>query len=173
MKKEKLLAIIEGVIIAALGVLIAIFGGGAVLDTYIAIVCLVLGVAFAVVSIIAYANTRVLAFSNVFISAALIVLGIGLLVGWISFAVFIILLVLILMGLGFALIIHGIYSLSKKALLLGIGEIVFGALAVTFSFLYIYVPEFQQAFWIVVGILIALFGILLIVSALLDKKSKK
>ena len=172
MTKQKIFAVIEGLIIAALGVLIAIYGPVPVLDTYVAIVCLVLGVAILIANIVTYADSKVLAFGPTCMAVVLVAVGATLLTDWLSLAVLVNFLIIILMGLGFALMIYGAYLISKKLLFTGVGEIVIGALLVVFSFLYIFVPDFRNAFWIIVGVLIAIYGVFYIVAALVEKKKK-
>ena len=172
MTKQKIFAVIEGLIIAALGVLIAIYGPVPVLDTYVAIVCLVLGVAILIASIVTYADSKALAFPPLCMAVILVAIGATLLTDWLSLAVLVNFLIIVLMGLGFALILYGFYLVSKKMLFTGVGQIVIGALLVTFSFLYIFVPDFRKAFWIIVGILIAIYGVFYIVAALVEKKKK-
>jgi len=79
-------------------------------------------------------------------------------------------LVIALLGLGIGLILTGIYCLSKKLLFNGIGQLVVGALMVTFVIIYKTVPDFAQAFWIIIGVLVAVYGALVIISALISKK---
>ena len=173
MSKQKLFAIIEGAIIIALGILIAIYGPVAVLDTYVGIVAIVLGAALLIASIVSYSDTKALVFSGVALGFVLISVGIGLLVpGYLSLGILFLFLVFALIGLGVALMVYGSYLISKKFLFTGVGQIVIGALLVVFSFLYLFVPEFQDAFWIIVGILIALYGVFFIVAAFLEKKKK-
>ena len=74
------------------------------------------------------------------------------------------------MGLGIGLILAGAYCVSKKLVFNGVGQIVIGALMVTFVDIYKTVPDFAKAFWIIIGILVAIYGALVIVSALIDKK---
>lgn len=172
MSKQKIVSIIEGAIIIALGVLVAIFGPDPVLDTYVGIVSIVFGAALLLASIIGYTQTKLLALSGLVLACVAISLGTGLLLnengitlGWI-FPI----LVYALLGLGVALIIYGAFLLGKKFLFTGIGQVVIGVLLVVFSILYILVPDFRTAFWIIVGILIALYGVFFIISAFLVKK---
>ena len=162
MSKQKIFAIIEGAIIIALGVLIAIYGPVAVLDTYVGIVALVLGGALLIANIVSYADTKALALPGVILAFVLISVGIGLVVpGYLS------------LGMVFLfLMVYGGYLISKKFIFTGVGQIVVGVLLVVFSFLYLFVPEFQDAFWIIIGILIAIYGVFFIVAAFLDKKKK-
>ena len=81
-------------------------------------------------------------------------------------------LIFALIGFGVALMVYGAFLISKKFLFTGVGEIVIGALLVIFSFLYIFIPEFRDAFWIIIGVLIAIYGVFFIVSAFLEKKKK-
>lgn len=173
MSKQKIFAIIEGAIIIALGVLIAIFGPVPVLDTYVGIVAIVLGVALLIASVVSYANNKTLLLPGLALGFILISVGIGLVVnGYLSLGMVFLFLVFALIGLGVALMVYGGYMISKKFLFTGVGQIVIGALLVVFSFLYLFVPEFQDAFWIIVGILIAIYGVFFIVAAFLDKKKK-
>ncbi len=173
MTKQKIFAVIEGLIIAALGILIAIYGPVAVLDTYVGIVCLVLGAALLIANIVTYADSKVLMLPGVILTFVLISIGIGLVVpGYLSLGVIFTFLVFALIGLGVALMVYGGYLITKKFLFTGVGEIVIGALLVVFSFLYLFVPEFNDAFWIIVGILIAIYGVFFIVAALVEKKKK-
>lgn len=170
MNKEKLLGILEGAVIIALGVLIAIFGFATVVDVYFGVVACVVGAALLGVSI--YAMTKKeLTFGLLGLGAILIAIGVGLLVHQLSFGVLIGFMVYAILGFGAALIIYGIYLLARKYTIYGVLVLVIGILLVTFSILYLTVPEFQQAFWIAVGISIALYGVLYIVFILTDKKA--
>ena len=82
-------------------------------------------------------------------------------------------LVHLLIALGGALIIYGAYAAVKINGFYGVGQIVLGAAAVTVGVLYLLVPEFNMAFWIIVGVLIAVYGVLLLVAALTNKKPAK
>ena len=172
MSKQKIITIIEGAIIIALGVLVAIFGPAPVLDTYVGIVSIVFGAALLIASIIGYAQTKLLGLPGLVLACVAISLGIGLLLNenGISLGFIFPILVYALLGLGVALIIYGAFLLGKKFLFTGIGQVVIGVLLVVFSLLYILVPDFRNAFWIIVGILIALYGVFFIISAFLVKK---
>ena len=170
MDKQKLLGILEGAAIVALGVLIAIFGFATVVDIYFGIVACVVGAALLGVSV--YAMTKKeLTFGLLGLGAILVAVGIGLLVHQLSFGVLIGFVVFAILGFGAALIIYGIYLLARKYTIYGILVLLIGILLVTFSVLYLTVPEFRQAFWIAVGISIALYGVLYIVFILTEKKA--
>ncbi len=171
MSKQKIFAIIEGAIIIAIGVLIAIFGPDTVLDTYFGIVAIVLGAALLLANIVTFADTKAMLLPGVVLGFVLISIGIGLVVpGYLSLGMIFEFLVFALIGVGFGLMVYGGYLVSKKFLFTGVGQIVIGALLVIFGFLYIFVPDFRHAFWIIVGILIALYGVFFIISAFLVKK---
>lgn len=170
---NKIAKIIEGAVIIALGVLIAIFGGNEVVDIYFGVMSLIAGVILLTLSVVSLVRKEPLLFSNLFLGTSLVVVAIFLLARfYISFGLFINLLVLLLLGLGIALILYGVYVLAKVSLFYGIGQIVVGAAFIVFSCLYIWVPEFATAFWIIVGVLVALYGLIFLLSAIFDKKNK-
>ena len=170
MSKEKLLKIIEAAVIIALGILIAIFGGGAVLDIYLGVVAAVLGVAFLALSIASLVNTKELPLATLCLATICITFAVALFAQWLSFTLFIYVLVYLIIGFGAALVLHGIYLLCKKLFVMGLAEVIIGAGAITIAVLFLTVPEFQKAFWIILGVLIALYGAFYLVSALLEKK---
>ena len=170
MNKNKLLGILEGAVIIALGVLIAIFGFATVVDIYFGIVAIIVGAALLGVSIYSMIK-KTLTFGLLGLGTILIAIGIGLLVHQLSFGVLIPFVVFAVLGYGAALIIYGIYLLARKYTIYGVLVLVIGILLVTFAVLYLTVPEFQKAFWIAVGVSIALYGVLYIVFILTDKKA--
>ena len=132
---------------------------------------LIAGVILLTLSVVSLVRKEPLLFSNLFLGTSLVVVAIFLLARfYISFGLFINLLVLLLLGLG--LILYGVYVLAKVSLFYGIGQIVVGAAFIVFSCLYIWVPEFATAFWIIVGVLVALYGLIFLLSAIFDKKNK-
>lgn len=167
---SKVARILEGAIIVALGVIIAICGIGSAIDIYFGIACTIAGVVLLLLAFIGLSKKDVTYLSDIILGSVLLTIGICLFTPWLSFGALIELLVIALMGLGVGLIITGAYFITKKALFTGVGQIVVGALMVTFVILYKTIPDFAQAFWIIVGILVALYGVLLIVTALIDKK---
>lgn len=171
--KEKLLQIIEGIIIIALGVVIAVCGGGTALDIYFGIVCLVGGIALAILNIVTLVKAKILDFGATFLGCALLVVGIALFTDFLSFAALINLVVLLIMGLGVALVLYGLYSmLLKKDILAGVCQIIIGAATIVLSILFLTVEEFRTIFWIIVGVVVAVYGVLVIVTALISKKKK-
>lgn len=169
MNNKKLLGVIEGAIIVALGVLIAIFGFGAV-DLYFAIASTVVGAALLGVSIYGMSKNS-LDVGVLALSGVLIAIGVGLFTHYISFGILINLIVIAILGFGAALIIYGIYLIAKKYPVYGTLVLIIGVVLVTLSVLYICLADFRNMFWIIVGIVIALYGVLYIVAVLTERKS--
>ena len=172
--KQKLTNVIEGVVMVILGILIAIFGGVDVVDVYLAIIALVAGVLLAAICIARLVKNSTLVSNELIYSAALIGLGIALLTDFVTVGALVPVILVLIISAGAALVLLGIYSLAKKATTLGLVQLIVGAIAITLGLLYIFVDGFAQAFWIIVGIIVALLGILLVTSQFVDlKKSKK
>ena len=169
--KEKLAGILEAIVIIAFGIIIAVFGGGAALDIYFAIIALVAGAVLAVVNVYSLVKSKELVFGTTFLSTALIVIGIALLTKWLSFAILINLAVFLILGLGIALVLYGLYVVAlKKNLFYGVGQIVVGAILAILAIIFLAVPEFRTAFWILIGVVVAVYGVLLLLTTLLSKK---
>lgn len=170
MDKNKLITILEGAIVIALGILIAIFGAATVLDTYFGIVAVVLGAILTVVGIVALVKKAPLPFGIVLGACVAITIGVAFLTSHLSIEALIHFIVFVLIGLGGALALYGIYTIIKGQMLYGIIQIVVGAVLLTLGILFITVPDFQQAFWIITGIVVALYGAMMVVSVFLPKK---
>ena len=172
MENKKLYGVLESVMMIVLGVLVAAFGGQSVLDTYFGIV-LTVGGAFALcVCVYNLTKTKSLLFAPLFVGFAALLIGIFLLINKYSFAYFVYTLVLLLIAAGIALMFYGIYIMSKKATVYGLSQLITGAAIATLGFLYIFVDKFQKAFWIVAGIVIALYGVFYLIEVLFQKKRK-
>ena len=74
--KEKYAKIIAAVILIVMGIIIAVVGAGA-LDLYFGIGCLVAGGVLVILNIIALAKSKQITFAQLFLSTALIVLGVS------------------------------------------------------------------------------------------------
>ena len=170
MKNKQLINIAEGILTAVVGVLIAVFGIQTVVDMYFGILFLVLGAVLLVIELASLVKVKKLEFGGLFAAFAFIIIGSFLVAGKLSFGVLIGIFVALIIALGGALMFYGCYALVKTSLFYGIGQIVIGAIALTMGILYLTVPEFATAFWIVIGILIALYGVLLTVFAIVNKK---
>ena len=171
--KEKLAGILEAVVIIAFGIIIAVCGGGTALDLYFAIVSLVAGAILLVVNVYTLIKVKELNFALTFLSCALITIGIAILAEKLSFAVLIPLMAFLLLGLGIALILYGLFVALRKNLFYGVGQMVVGAVLVTLIILFLTVPEFAQAFWIILGVVLALYGALLLIFTIVGKPEKK
>ena len=171
-KNKKLINILEAIAMITFGVLVAIFGIRT-FDIYFGVVFLVAGVAFLVAAIVGFAKLRLLSFILVLGFTACTTLGIAILANQISLGILVVILVYLIIALGAALIMFGIYSAIKLNLFYGIGQIVIGALLLTAGILYLTVPEFAVAFWIIVGVMIAIYGVLFLVMAITEKSLQK
>lgn len=171
--KEKLAGILEAIVIIAFGIIIAVFGGGTALDLYFAIVALVAGTVLMIVDIYTLAKTKELDFALTFLSCALLTVGVAILVKRLSFAVLIPLVAFLLLGLGIALILFGLFVALRKNIFYGVGQMVVGLVLAVLVILFLTIPEFAQAFWIIVGVVLAIYGVLLLIFTLSGKSSKK
>ena len=170
MKREKLLQVLEGAIMVAFGILVAIFGTEA-FDLYFGIIATVIGAILLAYDIYLLTKKQTLEASSFILPCVLLTVGICLLIpGVISFAMLVAILVVLLLGFGAGVIFYGVYLIAKKATLMGVVNLVMGIVAVTLSVLYLTVPDFRVAFWIIVGIVIAIYGVLAIVGAFVEKK---
>ncbi len=167
---KKTVAILEGIGTIVLGVLIAVFGGLAVLDIYFGIIFLVAGAALLIFHFIEVAKTKLVEFASIFLGVTLILLGTFLLAHLLSFGIFVQFFIILLIAAGATLIVMGAFNMARISTFYGVGQMVIGLLAITFGVLYLTVPQFQVAFWIVVGVMVAVYGVLLTASALASKK---
>ena len=170
---EKVVRILTGVVILTLGILIAIFGGQAVLDIYFGVVALIGAASFLVLSMYQLGKEKRLNPIFLVLGTILTAVGIGLLVHYLSVGILINFLVLVILGAGSGLILYGVYCIAKKETVKGVLDIVIGAAALTLAILYMTVPEFQQAFWIVVGVLFAVYGLVMIIQVIVEIAKKK
>ena len=172
MENKKLLSIIEGVATIALGVLIAIFGTKT-LGLYFGIMLIVVASGFLAIAIANLVKTKELKFVPVLGFGVAITFGVLLVVYPELVEFFITLFVYFLIAFGGALVLYGIYSLVKHSLVYGAGQITLGAVVITLGLLYLFVWQFRVAFWIIVGVVVALSGVFLIVATLLNKDIKE
>jgi len=170
--KEKTASIVTAIITVALGILIAFFGFGA-LDIYVGIGCLAAGIVLAVVNIVFIAKKRPTAFGSLFLSVVLIVVGIFLFTDYLSFGILEHLIVAIILGLGIALALYGILTIAVAKLVpYGVVQMVLGLAVIALAIVYMNVGDFRQAFWIIVGVIIAVYGVIDLVMILTSKKKK-
>ena len=170
--KEKYIRIIAAVILIAMGVIVAVCGAGAALDLYFGIGCLVTGAVLVVLNVVGLAKNKQVTFAQLFTSTCFVVIGISLLfTHYVSFEMLVNLFVLLVLGLGVALMLYGIFTivLSKK-LPYGIVQLVLGLALVVLTIVYLNVADFRRVFWIIAGIVIAAYGALELILALTSKK---
>ena len=170
--KEKLAGILEAIVIIAFGIIIAVFGGGTALDLYFAIIALVAGAVLLVVNVYTLIKAKELAFALTFLSCALIVVGVAILAQKLSFGVLIPLMAFLLLGLGIALVLYGLFVALRNDLFYGVGQMVVGAVLAILVIIFLTVPEFAHAFWIIVGVVLAIYGVLLLIFTLMGKSEK-
>ena len=162
--------ILEGAILVALGIIIAICGVGEAIDIYFGIILTVAGLALLVLAFLGLSKKDPTSLVDVILGSILLTIGICLFTPWLSFGGLVDILVIALMGLGVGLIITGAICVSKKLLFNGIGQIVVGVLMVTFVIIYKVNPDFAKAFWIIIGILVAIYGAFVIATAFISQK---
>ena len=170
--KEKYIRIIAAVILIAMGVIVAVCGPGTALDLYFGIGCLVTGAVLVVLNVVGLAKNKQVTFAQLFTSTCFVVIGISLLfTHYVSFEMLVNLFVLLVLGLGVALMLYGIFTivLSKK-LPYGIVQLVLGLALVVLTIVYLNVADFRRVFWIIAGIVIAVYGALELILALTSKK---
>ena len=169
MKRNTLFQIIGGAILVALGVLIAIFQIGA-LDLYFGIIAIIGGAVLLAYSCYLIIKKQPLNASSAILACVLLTLGITLVIGFVSFGLLINPILALMIGGGAGLVLVGVYSLVKKDAFGGLINIIIGVAAIVLAVLYIAVEGFRDAFWIIVGVLVAVYGVLEILYAFLGKK---
>ena len=171
--KEMMTKLITGIVLLLVGILIAIFGGNAMLDLYFGIYALAAAIAFLGIAIYQMVKKLDVEFLYIILGGVLAAIGIGLFTDWLSVSVIINFLVLAVMGAGVGLIGIGIYHLIKKNTWLGILNLVIGVAIALIATLYICVDGFRTFFWIIVGALVGLYGLLQIILVIVDLNKKK
>ena len=173
MKNEQVANILEGAIIVVLGVLIAVVGIGQAVDIYFGVLFTAVGGLLALFLLYLAIKDKLLPIGLTLISGASLAVGIALFTHYLSFAMLVNILIMVVLGIGGALMFYGLWFAVKKNVPYGVVTLVIGAGIVTLVALYLNIPDFAKAFWIIVGILVALYGALLIVYNLVNKPSKK
>lgn len=172
MNSNKFVNIIEGAVLVVLGILVAI-NGWAALDTYFGIVGIVAGAVLVILAFALAFNTKLLPFGFLAAGAVLLTIGIALVANKLTLAVVIDLTIYALIGLGAAIAIYGLFVLlaHKRTLPYSLGLLVIGAVLIILPIVYINVADFRKAFWIIVGIAIAVYGGLVILFQFLPEKA--
>lgn len=169
MKNKKLSRVLSCLVLMLLGILIAIFGTKAI-DVYLGIVACVAGAAVLIDTIYLISKKEKLVAYPFVLSLVLIAIGIALFVHWISFAILVSFLVVVILGTGAGLLCYGVYLLGKKEKNAGLLNVVMGVVALTLAILYMAVPDFRTLFWIIVGIVLAVYGLLGLIFTLIEKQ---
>ena len=170
MKKKKLSQVLSGVILVVLGILIAVFGAAQTLNIYFGIIACVAGALLLAYAIYLLVKKQAVVPSTFILPCVLLAVGICLFTPWLGVEFIFDFLAVIAIGAGAGLIFYGAYLIAKKNVFGGILNIVIGAVVLTLAVLYKAVPKFQNAFWIIIGVLVAVYGVLMIVSAFIGKK---
>ena len=170
MKNKDLSKVIQGIIAVVVGILIAVLGIGAVMDTYLAILAIVMGSILLLLAFYTLYNKKLLPLSPLALGGALIAVGIGVFTNYISFMMIINILVISLFGVGGAFIVYGVFVAAKGKVPFGVAFMVIGGALIALAACYLAFEDFRKVFWIIVGVLIAVYGALLIVLALTEKK---
>ena len=173
MKNQQVANILEGAIIVVLGVLIAVVGIGQTVDIYFGVLFTAVGGLLALFLLYSFIKDKFVPIGLTLLSGASLALGIALFTKYVSFAMLVNILIMVVLGVGAGLIFYGLYLAARKNVAYGIVTMVIGAAIVTLTALYLNVDGFAQAFWIIVGVLVALYGALLIVYTLVNKPSNK
>ena len=172
---KKLVAICEGVLLIVIGVLIAIFGGKDVMDMVFGILFIISGAAFGVLASVTTIKTKVLPLGLTFVALASLFFGILLVMSKATVMHVVGYAMIAAVGLGAALFLKGLHILIvRKLVFTGIGQMVIGAGISTVAILYLFGPEgFYSVFWIVVGVLVAVYGLYSCVLGFLSKEEAK
>ena len=170
---RKITNVLRGAFIVVLGVLVAVCGAGTAMNTYFGVVAVIAGALMLIASVIAIAKRLPMPVGFLIGGSVLVTIAIALFAGALDLGVLIQAMVFVLLGAGVGFVLLGIYTIIKSSMIYGLGEIVLGGLMILFTALYLGIPEFRNAFWIVVGIVMIIFGVLAIIAALMDKKRSK
>ena len=170
---EKNKTLLSGIFCIVLGVLIAIFGGQTVLDIYFGIVALVSGLCLIAYGVYAMSKKQPVPSSSLILGSVLTAVGVTLFTDFLSVGVLINFLVIVVLGAGVGILVYGIYLLSKKETAPGLMNLVLGLVAIVVAVLYISVADFRNIFWIIVGVLIAVYGLVEFIYGIKEVKGKK
>ncbi len=170
---EKNKTLISGIFCIILGVLIAIFGGQKVLDIYFGVVALVSGLCLIAYSVYALSKKQPVPSTALILGFVLSAVGITLFTDYLTVGALINFLVIVILGSGVGILCYGIYLLIKKETVPGLMNLALGIVGVVVSVLYIAVTDFRSIFWIIVGILIAVYGLVEFIYGLKEVSKKK
>ena len=70
-----------------------------------------------------------------------------------------------------ALVLYGIYTmLAKKNTFYGLVQVIMGIIIAVLAILFLAIEDFRTAFWIIVGIVVVVYGVLALISVFLPGK---
>ena len=170
MKNEKLIGVLRGALVVVLGILIAILGGVKVVDIYFGVVAAVLGLAYLAMAFYGARKKKEVLVSSLVLGGALVAISVGLFVGYISFGQLVNLLVIAILGAGVGLMLYSFYLLIKKNTTGGLILLIIGLIFVLLPVLFLTVSGFAKFFWVLVGVIVAISGVIMIVDEFRKKK---
>lgn len=170
---KKLTAILNGLIVIALGLVVAIAGAGQAFDLALGIVLLVDAAIMLTEMGLILRNTKLLPVAHTIAFGLFFVFGMALVAGWFGMGGFLLaLLVWGIIAVGGAFVLLGIFTLVRGLVFTGVGQMVVGAIAMTLAILTMKVPGMATAFNIILGVLVAAYGVMILVMGLLGKNKK-
>ena len=168
--KKKIATIVEGALTIVIGVLIAVFGAKT-LNLYFGILFLIAGAGALIFELYSLIQLKKMTFGLTLLGSVCVVVGSFFVADKLTIETFVMLFAILLLGLGAALILYGIYATLKVNTPAGICLLVIGAGALVVSILYL-TENLGEALWIIVGVLVALYGAYILASAFM-KNGKK
>ena len=171
MKNKDLTKIIQGLVAVIVGILLAVLGIG-VINTYLGVLAIATGAILLVFAFYTLFDKKLLPLGPLALGGALIAIGVGVFTGYIGFEVLINIIVFSLFGVGGAFIVFGVYVTAKGKVPFGVAFMLIGGGLIALAACYLAFADFRKVFWIITGILIAVYGALMIVLALTEKKRK-
>ena len=161
---KKISTILDGVIVLALGLVIAICGAGAAFDLALGIVLLIDAAIMLTEVGLILRGTKILPVAHTIGFALFLVFGLALVCNWFAMGGFLLaLLVWGIVAIGGALVLIGCWTIVKGLLFTAIGEIVVGGAAMTLAILTMTVPGMMTAFNIILGVIVAGYGLMILV----------
>lgn len=168
MTKEKIFLLIEGILYLVFGVLIAcsIINFTELADIFIGISLLFIGIILIFDSYIKAGSFKAIILPTAIIGGIFIGVGITLFTDTLTIAGDILTIVKIaIICAGSIITIDGILKLVSKLLLSGLSELLIGAILILIGCLRMFNADFNTFMWVAIGIVIAIYGILEIISA--------
>ena len=170
---KKLTGILTGVAVAAFGLLLlltSILDSLDVVNVIFGVVLMLLGAACVALAVLGLVKEKKLEFKLCLGATAGLFLGLMVILNQLNIFAIFALLVYAVPPVGLALLAHGIFMICKKETVPGLIKAGVGVAATVIGMLYLFVESFQQVFWIIVAILLLVYGAYMIVMACLKKE---